>query len=118
MDEKKFQPLFNRKESFIHSGSINWEHVVFNEYYDTEGSRIIFQKLCFGPLETITYGKNKKGEFYCEYDVIEPELFQGTDVLIMSKQEMIDEICSEIELLRKHNQLNMVEALELQKMHL
>lgn len=90
-----------------------WYYSLPNKKYDDEGKRGIINMLCFGPLETLTYGITKNFKFYYEYKFLEG--YEEGDIIFyyISKQKMLDKLYSTIELCKQNNNdelLNILQA--------
>lgn len=74
-----------------------WHHIIPQKECDNKGRRAIIYRLCFGPLETDSYGiENDK--FYHEHHYIEGFLEGEIDFSYINKEEFIKELEYEIKL--------------------
>lgn len=78
-----------------------WHHVMPEKNCSNKGRLTVICRLCFGPLETDSYGiENDK--FYHEREYIEGVLENEVDFFYISKEEFVKELDYEIELSIEH----------------
>lgn len=79
-----------------------WTHTVPNKGYNASGRRGIINHLCFGPLETITYGITIDSKCYYEYHIIEG--IQEGDLFFeyIDQAKLLEAIRKEIELCKQY----------------
>ncbi len=102
MDKVFFENLERR--NFM-KGFFNgiWKHTLPEKEFDQEGNRRIIVNVCFGPLETLTYGITKDNQYYYKYEVLEPEIFADVFFRYIEKQEMLEAINEEIQLCKEYH---------------
>lgn len=91
-----------------------WNHIMPQESADSNGRRIIINRLCVGPVETDCYGiENNK--FYHEYNIIEGILEGTIDFNYITKEEFLKELEYEIELSANHEAFELTKALSMER---
>ncbi|WP_243124421.1 hypothetical protein [Clostridium sp. AWRP] len=81
------------------------------------GKRAIIDYSCFGPIEVIIYGVTSMNEYY--FDHTYPELWGDAELEheynIITKEEMLNAIDSEIGLCERNGATNIAKALRSEK---
>ena len=92
-----------------------WNHMPPKQKFDQEGNRGIIINVCFGPLETLTYGVTKENKYYWKYEILEPEIFADVFFKYIDKQEMLKAMEEEIQSCKEHHAEELITLLEKEK---